>query len=140
MRMTEEEYDKFCDEYAENFLAKNPAPEGIAESEWLAMNPPPARDPDPEECWPVDRFGVKIPVKEWTVSDLGCFTDDLKDWLMKELRKAFGCETPGERLLTEMNPSDIREWPREANARLQGIAQAMGITPEPMRPQGEDDE
>lgn len=118
------------EEYAEKFLRENPPPEGVAESDWLRDNPPPREESeDPEYYWPVDGYGDKIPMREWTVSDLGLFPDSLKDWLIKELRKEYKEETPAERLLKEMDPSQIAYDPRWANARLGEIAQEMGITP-----------
>lgn len=99
-------------------------------TEWMRLNPPPTEEgSDPEEYWPVDEYGLKIPMREWTVSDLGYFPDSMKDWLVRELRKEYGEETPTERLLREMEPSEIAQNPMEANVRLGEIAQKMGITP-----------
>lgn len=65
MRMSDEEY-------AEKFLLENPPPEGVDPSDWLRDNPPPEEESDdPEEYWPVDEYGLKIPMREWTVSDPG---------------------------------------------------------------------
>lgn len=124
MKMTDEEY-------AEKFLAENPPPEGVAASEWLAMNPPPEPEGNPRDYWPTDQFGLEIPMEEWTTSDLGMFPDWAKEWLIEELRKFHhGETTPGMKLLEEWDPSQIREFPREANARLGEIAQEMGIVAE----------
>lgn len=100
-------------------------------TEWMRLNPPPMEEGnDPEEYWPVDEYGLKIPMREWTVGDLGRFPDSMKDWLARELRKVYGTETPAERLLREMPPSEIARYPRMANARLGEIAQEMGIRAE----------
>ena len=100
-------------------------------TEWMRLNPPPPEESnDPEEYWPVDEYGSKIPIDEWTVNDLGCFPDSMKDWLIKKLLGHYnGEESPGVRLLREMEPSQIAQNPRVANARMGEIAEKMGITP-----------
>lgn len=124
MRMSDEEY-------AEKFLLENPPPEGVDPSDWLRDNPPPEEEMETlEECWPVDEYGLKIPIDEWTVSDLGQFPDSLKDELIAEMLKFHkGEEVPGVKLLREMDPSEIAYDQEEANYRLGLIAQEMGITP-----------
>ena len=124
MRMSDEEY-------AEKFLLENPPPGGVDPSDWLRDNPPPEEEMETlEECWPVDEYGLKIPIDEWTVSDLGQFPDSLKDELIAEMLKFHkGEEVPGVKLLREMDPSEIAYDQEEANYRLGLIAQEMGITP-----------
>ena len=104
---------------------------GITVSDLMREYPPPEEEPETlEECWPVDEYGLKIPIDEWTVEDLGLFPDSLKDELIAEMLKFYkGEEVPGVKLLREMDPSEIAyDW-REASARLGEIAQEMGITP-----------
>lgn len=104
---------------------------GITVSDLMRENPPPEEEPETlEECWPVDEYGLKIPIDEWTVSDLGQFPDSLKEELIAEMLKFYkGEETPGVKLLREMDPSEIAYDPEEANYRLGMIAQKMGISP-----------
>lgn len=124
MRMSDEEY-------AEKFLLENPPPEGVDPSDWLRDNPPPEEESDnPEAYWPVDEYGEKIPMREWTVSDMGGFPDSMRDWLIRELRKEYGKDTPGTKLLMETMPSEIAEDPSWANERLGEIARKMGIRAE----------
>lgn len=104
---------------------------GITVSDLMREYPPPEEEPETlEECWPVDEYGLKIPIDEWTVSDLGQFPDSLKEELIAEMLKFYkGEETPGVKLLREMDPSEIAYDPEEANYRLGMIAQKMGISP-----------
>jgi len=104
---------------------------GITETDLMRENPPPEEEPQTlEECRPVDEYGSKIPIDEWTVNDLGCFPDSMKDWLIKKLLGHHnGEESPGVRLLREMEPSQIAQNPRVANAKMGEIAEKMGITP-----------
>lgn len=92
-----------------------------------AFAPPPMEGNDPEEFWPTDMFGNRIPMDEWTVSDLGLFPDWAADWLKEKLRNAG--KKPAMELLTEMSPSEIRQDPRWANHVMGGIVRKMGITP-----------
>ena len=88
--------------------------------------PPPDEEPQTlEECWPVDEYGLKIPINEWTVYELGVFPDSLKDELIAELRK--NNAPTSVKLLEKMDPSQIAEWPREANAMLENILVEMGM-------------
>ena len=84
-----------------------------------AFAPPPTEGNDPEEFWPVDQIGQKIPMNEWGVSELGTFPDSLSDWLKRELRK--NNLPAAAQLLEEMEPSQIAQNTREANARLGAI-------------------
>ena len=84
-----------------------------------AFAPPPTVGSDPEEFWPVDQIGQKIPMNEWGVSELGTFPDSLSDWLKRELRK--NNLPAAAQLLEEMEPSQIAQNTREANARLGAI-------------------
>ena len=93
-----------------------------------AFAPPPTEGNNPEEFWPTDQFGNRLPMNEWTVSDLGLFPDWAKGWLTQKLQEAG--KTPSVELLKEMEPSQIAQHPRMANARLGEIAAKMGITPE----------
>ena len=84
-----------------------------------AFAPPPTVGSDPEEFWPVNQYGQKIPMNEWGVSELGQFPDSLSDWLKRELRK--NNLQAAAQLLEEMEPSQIAQNTREANARLGAI-------------------
>lgn len=97
-------------------------------TEWMRLNPPPPEESnDPEEHWPTDQFGNRIPMDEWTVSDLGTFPDWATGWLKEKLRNAG--KMPAVELLKELEPSQIAQNPRVANARMGEIAEKMGITP-----------
>ena len=99
---------------------------GITETDLMRENQPPAEEPQTlEECWPVDEYGLKIPMEEWGVSELGMFPDSLKDKLIVELRK--NNAPTFVKLLEKMDPSQIAEWPREANAMLENILVEMGM-------------
>lgn len=107
---------------------------GITETDLMREYPPPEEEPETlEECWPVDEYGLKIPIDEWTVEDLGLFPDSLKDKLIAEMLKFYkGEEVPGVKLLREMDPSQIAyDW-REASARLREILRQTEQSP----PQG----
>lgn len=103
---------------------------GITVSDLMREFPPPPEEPQTlEECWPVDEYGLKIPINEWGVSELGMFPDELKDELIKELRKN---KLPAPvKLLEEMEPSQIAQDTRTANARLGEILRGMGHNPQP---------
>ena len=88
--------------------------------------PPPSEGNDPTAFWPVDQFGSRIPLGEWTVSDLGAFPDWAKGWLTTKLQAAG--KKPAVELRKELEPSQIAQNPKWANARLGEIAQKMGIT------------
>ena len=108
------------EEYAEKFLESNPPPKGVDPSDWLRDNPPPKEESgNPGEYWPVDQNGQKVPMNEWGVSELGTFPDSLSDWLKRELRK--NNLPAAAQLLEEMEPSQIAQNTREANARLGAI-------------------
>lgn len=97
-------------------------------TEWMRLNPPPPEESsNPEEYWPTDQFGNRIPMDEWTVSDLGTFPDWATDWLKEKCRRA-GAMASVE-LLKEMSPSEIRQNPRMANHAMSEIVQKMGINP-----------
>ena len=99
---------------------------GITETDLMRENPPPEEEPQTlEECWPVDEYGLKIPMNEWGVSELGVFPDELKDELIAELRKNNALSFV--KLLEKMDLSQIAEWPREANAMLENILVEMGV-------------
>ena len=93
-----------------------------------AFAPPPTEGNNPEEYWPTDQFGNRIPMDEWTVSDLGTFPDWATDWLKEKCRRA-GAMASVE-LLKEMSPSEIRQNPRMANHAMSEIVQRMGIKPQ----------
>jgi len=101
---------------------------GITETDLMRENPPPEEEPQTlEECWPVDEYGLKIPMNEWGVSELGTFPDSLSDLLRRELRKN---NLPAAAwLLEEMEPTQIAQWPREANARLGEILRQTEQSP-----------
>ena len=62
---------------------------GITETDLMREYPPAEPESnDPEEYWPVDEYGLKIPMDEWTVEDLVLFPDSMKGWLLKEMLKA----------------------------------------------------
>ena len=92
-----------------------------------AFAPPPVESSNPEDFWPTDQFGNRIPMDEWTVSDLGTFPDWATGWLKEKLRNAG--KMPAVELLKELEPSQIAQNPRVANARMGEIAEKMGITP-----------
>jgi len=92
-----------------------------------AFAPPPTEGNDPEEFWPVDRYGQKIPMGEWGVSELGMFPDSMSDWLRRELRK-HNLPAAAE-LLEELSPSQIAQDTRTANARLGEILKRQGMSP-----------
>lgn len=118
MRMSDEEY-------AEKFLRENPPPEGVEPSDWLRDNPPPREESeDPEYYWPVDEYGDKIPMNEWTVSDMACFPDSLRDWLIKEHEKK-GLKA-GAELLRQLSPEMIAWDTSAANALLGSILADRG--------------
>ncbi len=101
---------------------------GITETDLMRENPPPEEEPQTlEECWPVDEYGLKIPMNEWGVSELGTFPDSLSDLLRRELRK--NNLPAAARLLEEMEPTQIAQWPREANARLGEILRQTEQSP-----------
>ena len=92
-----------------------------------AFAPPPTEGNNPEEFWPTDQFGNRIPMDEWTVSDLGTFPDWATGWLKEKLRNAG--KMPAVELLKELEPSQIAQNPRMANARTGEIVEKMGINP-----------
>ena len=94
-----------------------------------AFAPPPTEGNDPEEFWPVDRYGLKVPMNEWGVSELGAFPDRFVPWLKTELRKR-NLLAPV-KLLEELEPSQIAQDTRTANARLGEILTGMGKNPQP---------
>ena len=101
---------------------------GITETDLMRENPPPEEEPQTlEECWPVDEYGLKIPMNEWGVSELGAFPDSLSDLLRRELRK--NNFPAAAQLLEEMEPTQIAQWPREANARLGEILRQTEQSP-----------
>lgn len=104
---------------------------GITETDLMREYPPPDEEPKTlEEYWPVDEYGLKVPMEEWGVSELGAFPDELKDELIAEMLKFYkGEEVPGVKLLREMEPSEIAYDPEEANYRMGRIIEEMGITP-----------
>lgn len=92
-----------------------------------ASAPPPMEGNDPEEFWPVDRYGLKIPMNEWGVSELGMIPDRFTDWLKAELLKQ---KLPAPvKLLEELSPSQIAQDTRAANSRLGAILREMGQSP-----------
>lgn len=93
-----------------------------------AFAPPPSEGNDPMAFWPTDQAGTQIPMDEWTVSDLGAFPDWAKGWLAQKLQAAD--KKPAVELLKELDPSQIAQNPRWANARLGEIARGMGIRAE----------
>ena len=116
------------EEYAEKFLQEHPPPEGVEASDWLRDNPPPQEESEnPEDYWPVDGYGLKIPMDEWTVDDLGNFPDSQKDWLKKKLLETG--KKAGAELLNRLAPSQIAQDPRAANHEMGQIVKEMGITP-----------
>ena len=94
-----------------------------------AFAPPPTEGNDPEEFWPVDRYGLKIPMNEWGVSELGMFPDKFSPWLKVELRKKNLLAAV--KLLEGMAPSQIAQDTRTANVRLGEILRQMGHDPQP---------
>lgn len=92
-----------------------------------AFAPPPTEGNDPEEFWPVDRYGLKVPMNEWGVSELAAFPDSLSEWLRLELRK--NNLPAAAQLLEEMEPSQIAQNTRVANARLGEILQTTAKSP-----------
>lgn len=114
------------EEYAEKFLRENPPPEGVEPSDWLRDNPPPEEESeDPEEYWPVDGYGDKIPMNEWTVSDMALFPDSLRDWLIKEHEKK-GLKA-GAELLRRLSPETIAQDTSAANEMLGDILVEQGV-------------
>lgn len=98
-------------------------------TEWMRLNPPPPEESsNPEEFWPTDQFGNRIPMDEWTVSDLGTFPDWATGWLKENLRNAG--KMPAVKLLGELSPSEIRQDPRWANYVMGRIVSGMDIRPE----------
>ena len=93
---------------------------GITETDLMREYPPPDEEPKTlEEYWPVDEYGLKVPMEEWGASELGAFPDELKDELIAEMLKFYkGEEVPGVKLLREMEPSEIAYDPKEANYRM----------------------
>lgn len=94
-----------------------------------AFAPPPEEGNDPEDFWPVDGYGLKIPMNEWGVSELGLFPDWATDWLKRKLREK-GLLAPVE-LLKELSPSQIAQDTASANAMLGEILREMGADPQP---------
>ena len=94
----------------------------------MRENQPPAEEPQTlEECWPVDEYGLKIPMEEWGVSELGMFPDGLKNELIMEFQKN-NLPAPA-KLLKELSPSQIAQDTTAANARLEEILQQMEQSP-----------
>ena len=126
----EENYD--LADHPEWIPTKEQEEAGITVSDLMREDPPPEEEQETlEECWPVDEYGLKIPMDEWTVSDLGMFPDSLKDELIAEILKFHkGEEIPSVKLLREMDPSEIRQDPRWANYVMGRIVSGMDIRPE----------
>ncbi len=102
---------------------------GITETDLMRENPPPEETQTPEEFWPVDEYGLKIPMNEWGVSELGQFPDWAVDWLKRKLREK-GLLAPVE-LLKELSPSQIAQDTASANAMLGEILREMGADQQP---------
>ena len=118
------EEDYRLEDHPEWIPTKEQEEAGITVSDLMREFPPQERESDdPEEYWPVDGYGTKIPMDEWTVDELGMFPDSLREWLIEEHRKKN--LLAGARLLEEMSPSEIAADTREANLRLGDL---LGMT------------
>ena len=95
---------------------------GITSTDLMREFPQVTGDP-PEDHWPVDEFGKRIPMNEWTVDDLVAFPDERRDWLIKMFKME---KLPAAvKLLEEMSPSQIAQDTALANLRLKEIVQNL---------------
>lgn len=118
------EEDYSLEDHPEWIPTKEQEEAGITVSDLMREFPPQESD-EPEMHWPVDEYGLKIPMNEWTVSDLGLFPDEHREWLIREHRKR---NLPAVvRLLEKMSPSEIASDTAWANLCLGKILDEMGL-------------